>query len=219
MEIVKFSWLFCGRRSLKNASVFTAIIGITLAIAILGIAAGEKFFLDLMDGVVFLVEAISFLVNNIFLNYLHYLAVMDGVVFLVEGILLVIYNIFLLNTVKKNEASQVFQDHQSGLHNVALRLADLEYRSVSDLPDCRICINSPSERRAWQSGLPGNFQNGCPPRCPVFIYILIFLILVLAVFAAFHYSSLVMILKWVFTMLWLFYCLFLFSLHRNMMII
>ena len=144
-----------------------AIIGITLAIAILGIVAGEKFFLDLMDGVVFLVEAISFLVNNIVLNYLHYIALMDGVVFLVEGILLVIYNIFLLNTVKKNEASQVFQDHQSGLHNVALRLADLEYRSVSDLPDCRICINSPSERRAWQSGLPGNFQNGCPPRyCP-----------------------------------------------------
>ena len=84
MEIVKFSWLFCGRRSLKNASVFTAIIGITLAIAILGIVAGEKFFLDLMDEVVFLVEAISFLVNNIVLNYLHYLALMDGVVFLLS---------------------------------------------------------------------------------------------------------------------------------------
>ena len=58
-----------------------------------------------------------------------------------------------------------------------------------------------------------------PKLVTVIIYILIFLILVLAVFAAFHYSSLVMILKWVFTMLWLFYCLFLFSLHRNMMII
>ena len=220
MKVVKLSWLFYGHPFLRDASKSHAISGIALAIIILVFAAGGNFLivaLGVADG------------------FFNGVALGDAIAALVKVIVLLSYNIILLNTVKKNEADEVFKIIKFGclillyvqltghlIYLVAyLDFLATSYLEMSQFDVFLIICRLEFDFLSLLIIVPALYAIHMvkPKLVNIYVYISLSLILVCVVLSGLHYASPGMFLKWISTLMWMLYCVRLLTLQCNMMII